>query len=501
MKPMVAFEHISKSFPGVKALSDISFSIERGEVHAIVGENGAGKSTLMNLLGGLFSPTEGAIFFEGAEVAIPNEQASLGMGIGIVYQELRLCPNLTIAENLFLGRELHDGHRLDWKCMKERSKKVLCDLGMDLSPDALVRSLSIAEQQIVEIAKSLTRDIKVLVLDEPTSALTIRESENLFTNIRKLKDEGVTIIYISHRLEEIMELSDHITVLRDGEYKGTFETGSVQIDDLVRLIAGKKLIEVLERGDQTSERNGVSSEVILSLRNLESADGKVRNVSFELHKGEVLGIYGVQGAGRTELLETIFGIRKRGSGEMLFGSETLENKSPAQAIKNGFAMVPEDRRQIGIFPNMNILENINISNKNDISSPGGLLHKRRMVKISDHYREEVGIKAKDIYQNITHLSGGNQQKVVISRWLATNPKVLLVDELTRGVDVGAKAEIFSVLRMLRSRGLGIIMVSSELQEVIAESDRVLVMKNGAMVKELTGKAIDKDNIIRYALVG
>lgn len=501
MTPMIRFEHISKSFPGVRALSDVSFSIGRGEVHALVGENGAGKSTLMNILGGLFAPSEGSINFDGNDAVIPNEQASLSMGIGIVYQELKLCQNLTITENVFLGRELRSGGKIDWKRMKKITAEWLSSLGVALPPDALVRTLSIAEQQIVEIAKSLSRDIKVLVLDEPTSALTIRESESLFANVRNLKAKGVTVIYISHRLEEVLELSDRITVLRDGEYKGTFDTGSVKIDDLVRLIAGEKLIEVLAKDESKAHRSFDSSRPLLGVHGLSSADGKVRDVSFELHAGEILGIYGVQGAGRTELLETMFGMRKPGSGEILLDGKAVENRTAARAIENGFGMVPEDRRRTGIFPNMNILENINISNRREMSDGMGFLRKERMVTISNRYREEMGIKTRDVFQNITHLSGGNQQKVVVSRWLATDPKVLLVDELTRGVDVGAKAEIFSILRMLRSRGVGIVMVSSELQEVIAESDRVLVMKNGTVVRELEGDEIDKDTIIRYALVG
>ncbi len=498
---MIGFENISKTFPGVRALSNVSFSVARGEVHALVGENGAGKSTLMNILGGLFPPSEGSVLFDGSEVAIPNEQASLSMGIGIVYQELKLCQNLTVTENIFLGRELRRGRKIDWKHMKSLTVDSLSSLGVHLSPDTMVRDLSIAEQQIVEIAKSLSRDIKVLVLDEPTSALTMRESESLFENVRKLKAGGVTVIYISHRLEEVLELSDRITVLRDGEYKGTFDAASVKIDDLVKLIAGEKLMEVLSKDEQKPHQRPQSSEPIVRIRNLGSEDGKVHNVSFDLHAGEILGIYGVQGAGRTELLETIFGMRKIGAGEILLNDVPVNNRSTAHAIKNGFGMVPEDRRRAGIFPNMNILENINISNRSEMSNGMGFLKRDRMVTISNRYREEMGIKTQDVYQNITHLSGGNQQKVVVSRWLATDPKVLLVDELTRGVDVGAKAEIFSILRMLRSRGVGIVMVSSEIQEVIAESDRVLVMKNGTVVRDLVGSEIDKDTIIRYTLVG
>jgi ABC-type sugar transport system ATPase subunit len=500
--PIVQFKGITKKFPGVLALSDINLSINPGEIHSIVGENGAGKSTLMNILGGLYTPSNGIIYFNGEEVSFANEQASLLMGIAVVYQELKLCPNMNITENIFLGRELKNSKkRLDWKLMRLESEKVLKSLGVNLSPDTLVKSLSIAEQQVIEIAKSLSRDIKVLVLDEPTSALTISESQKLFENIQKLRDQGVAVIYISHRLEEVMELSDRISVLRDGIYRGTFNSGEVDITALVKLIAGDKLLQVLE--NQSSEEKKTKGDELPYFRveNLSSVDGSVKDVSFSLYRGEILGFYGVQGAGRTELLETIFGLRKMKEGSIFLEDKLLENTNPIAAIKNGFAMVPEDRRRSGLFPNMNIVENINISNSDDISSGLGWLDKKNMESISEKYRSKIGIKTKDIFENIMHLSGGNQQKVIIGRWLASHPKVFLVDELTRGVDVGAKAEIFSVLRMLRDNGLGIILVSSELQELIAESDRVLVLKDGKIVTELTGANINKDQIVKHALIG
>lgn len=500
MAAMIQFDNIVKNFPGVQALRDVSFSIDEGEIHALVGENGAGKSTLMNILGGLFPPNSGTVRFMGQEVEIANEQKSLSMGIGIVYQELKLCENLSITENIFLGREIRKGKKLDWKEMQQQSSEALLSFGLALPPETLVRKLSIAEQQIVEIAKAISRDIKVLILDEPTSALTLKESEKLFLNIRKLQKEGVTIIYISHRLEEVLELGDRLTVLRDGEFKGTFSASSIHIDDLVALIAGEKLISTLGNDVQENTPSQEKKSLLLEVGTLKSEDGRVQNVSFNLHKGEILGIYGVQGAGRTELLETLFGLRKKKSGSVVLNGSSIHNASPARAIENGFAMVPEDRRQVGIFPNMNIIENINMTNKKDVSGVIGFLRKKQMVKISKRLQKEIGIKAHSLYEGITKLSGGNQQKVVISRWLATNPKVLLVDELTRGVDVGAKAEIFSILKMLRNSGLGIVMVSSEIQEVIAESDRVLVMKNGTVVKELVGVNINKDAIIRYSLV-
>ena len=502
MNPIIDFIDISKQFFGVKALTDVSLSVNSGEVHSIVGENGAGKSTLMNILGGLFPPSAGEVRFQGNAVRLINEQAALQLGIGVVYQELKLCPNLSITENIFLGRELRGkGSRLNWPEMKKKSSDVLSSLGSVLDPDIIVRRLSIAEQQIVEIAKVLSRNVKVLVLDEPTSALTLNESKELFKNIRKLKAEGVAVIYISHRLEEVLELSDRVSVLRDGRFKGTFLRSEIDINSLVKLIAGDKLTDELGHRASSQKRRDNAGPQCLSVRNLSSADGKVKNTSFELNRGEILGFYGIQGAGRTELLESIFGMRKIAGGEIFLNGSPVENKTVAAAIKNGFAMVPEDRRRTGLFPNMNISENINMSNVTDISTGTGWLKKKSMKKISEKYRAEIGIKTRDIYQNIMQLSGGNQQKVIIGRWLAARPSIFLVDELTRGVDVGAKAEIFSVLKKLRDDGLGIILVSSEIQEVIAESDRVLVMRDGQIVKELIGDEITKDNIVENALIG
>lgn len=498
----IEFKQITKQFPGVRALTDVSFSIEEAEIHSIVGENGAGKSTLMNILGGLFGPTEGSVLYFGETVDITNEQASLQLGIGVVYQELKLCGNLSVTENIFLGRELRTTQkRLDWVQMEAVTQQVLHSLGSSIGPRALVKSLTIAEQQIIEIAKSLARDIKVLILDEPTSALTLHESQKLFENIRELKSQGVTVIYISHRLEEILELSDRISVLRDGQYKGTFNAQDVDINRLVTLIAGQKLIGALDKKASKRPKVEEDREPTLIVNNLSSSDGRVDSVSFSLHSGEILGLYGVQGAGRTELLECLFGLRAVHSAEIYLNGKQLHITSPSQAIDEGFAMVPEDRRRSGIFPNFSIQENIAISNPRSCTKRLGWLDRKRMRSISQKLKQTIGIKTPDVDQNIMNLSGGNQQKVIIARWLETNPSIFLVDELTRGVDVGAKTEIFSVLDSLRDRGMGILLVSSEIQEVVAEADRVLVMKDGRIVKELVGDAVTKDKIIHHALIG
>lgn len=497
MSTIIEFENIGKLFPGVKALVDVNFSIERGEIHALVGENGAGKSTLMNILGGLYSQTTGKVKFSGKEVLIHNELTALNMGIGVVYQELKLCPNLTVAENIFLGREIREGKgKINWRKMNDVSRTALIDLSTAIQPETLVKNLSIAEQQIVEIAKSITKDIKVLILDEPTSALTLKETESLFKNIKGLQQNGVTIIYISHRLEEIITLCDRISILRDGKYQGTFSKESITLDKLVKIIAGKELLNELCRSNNKNKLD----KPLLVIKDL-SSPGVLKNINMTLYKKEIIGVYGVQGAGRTELLEAIFGLDSKKTGYMELEGKRINNRNPAEAIKNGFAMVPEDRRQEGIFPNFNVFENISTSNGKDISNLIGFLKNRKIRKIANKYKTDIGIKTKDIFQSIQTLSGGNQQKVIISRWLATNPKIFLVDELTRGVDVGAKAEIFKILRKLRTSGLSIILVSSELAEIVSESDRVLVMRNGSLVAELTGQEINKDKIIYHALCG
>ncbi len=497
MIPIIEFNHITKLFPGVNALVDVSFSVVKGEIHALVGENGAGKSTLMNILGGLYSQTTGRMKFCGKEVVINNELAAINMGIGIVYQELKLCPNLTVAENIFLGREIKEGMgKVNWKKMNVESRSAMLALNTEIAPETFVKNLSIAEQQIVEIARSITKNIKVLILDEPTSALTLKESESLFTIMKELQQKGVTIIYISHRLEEIMDLCDRVSILRDGKYQGTFVREEITLKKLVKIIAGKELIDVLGHSYRKYELN----KPLLIIKNL-SSPGLFKNLNFTLNKNEILGVYGVQGAGRTELLEAIFGLNNKITGYMELNGKRITNRSPSEAINNGFAMVPEDRRRVGIFPNFNIFENIIVSIGKDVSNLLGFVNNCKTLDISNKYKTELGIKMKDLFQNIQNLSGGNQQKVIISRWLATSPKIFLVDELTRGVDVGAKAEIFKILRKLRDDGLSIILVSSELTEIISESDRVLVMRNGSLVAELNGQEINKDKIIYHALCG
>ncbi len=492
MEELVIFKNITKKYPGVVALDEVSFSIQKGEIHAIVGENGAGKSTLMHILGGEIQPDGGEIIYKGKPVVIADPHAARLLGISIVYQELKLCPNLSVVENINLGRE----KKINRKEMCQECSLVLHSLGANINPRVLVKNLSIAEQQMVEIAKAISFQSEVLILDEPNSALTLNETENLFRNLLNLKEKGVTIIFISHRLEEVFKISDRISVLRDGKYLATFPTNEINIDQIVTLIAGKKLVNELS---QKTIKNFEKNRSVLEVKNL-SRGKYFKNVSFQLFEKEILGIYGLQGSGRTELLESIFGTARIDQGEIFLYGRKINITSSKLAIKNGLAMVPEDRRKTGLFSNMDVKENINISNPKEIA-PFGFINKRKVFEIAKKLVQSLSIKVGSVSQMVKNLSGGNQQKVIISRWLATQPKIFLVDELTRGIDVGAKAEIYRILQRLRNEGLSILLVSSELQEVLAECDRILVMRNGALVANLFGDQADKETVLKYALKG
>ncbi len=496
MMPILQFRNIGKSFPGVQALKDVSFAVDQGELHALVGENGAGKSTLMNALGGQYRPDEGEILLDGKAVLFHSQQDSLHHGIGIVYQELRLCPNLTVTENVFLGREREEGKgRVRWDAMTQETVRILDLLGAAVSPGERVGNLSVANQQLVEIARAISRNARILVLDEPTSALTVKESERLFTVLADLKSRGVTIIYISHRMEEVFRLSDRITVLRDGTYIGSYRTADTDPEKIIGLIAGKELAVELSRNHSCCAD---LSKPILEVRNL-SLPGKLRGISFTLHEREILGIYGLQGAGRTELLETIFGLAPDWSGEMYAFGVPMRNRNPAEAMKKGFAMVPENRRDAGIFPDMSIMENVNTALGEDISGLFGRLKTGEMVRICDSSMSSFNVKAENRFKKIRALSGGNQQKVILAKWLALRPKILLIDEPTRGIDVGAKAEIYRIIKRLREEGLSVIIVSSELPEVLSESDRIMVLKNGSLAATLSAQEATRELIIQNAL--
>lgn len=492
MDHIICFENITKKFGGTTALSDVCFKIKRGEVHCLCGENGAGKSTLMNLCAGVFQPTSGTIKIDGKEVSIQNKAHSEKLEISIVYQEVPLCLNMSIAHNIFLGSSKSTkGVFLNEKFMESETEKLLEKFKLNRKPSDLVGNLSIAEQSIVQIAKAVYTNPQILIMDEPTAALTNDQRAVMFDIIKKLKKEnGTTIIYISHRLEEIMEIGDTITVLRDGQFVTTESVSNVTIDDLVSLMVGRKI----DNSQDIPSYN--TGEKLLEVRNL-TRKGEFENISFELNKGEILGLGGFVGAGRSEVLMSLFGFNKPDSGEIFINNAKASINSPADAIAHGIGLIPENRRDDALIEEMSIKQNAQVVIIKDLVK-GILIDK----KLSDQKMKEMvskyKIKANNVNLPILTLSGGNQQKVIISRWISNNPKILLCDEPTRGINVGAKAEVYSILRSIAKEGIGIIVVSSELPELLALSDRIVVMHEGHITGQLMRNEATEEKFMRYA---
>jgi len=482
---------ISKKFHGVSALSNVNLSVYPGEVHALMGENGAGKSTLMKILAGAYETDEGEIRINGEKVNISDPKAARQAGIALIYQELNVAPNLTVAENIFMGSEFTKGYLLDRDRMNHEAAQVLNSLGASFTPDDVVSSLSIAEQQQVEIARALKDNSRILVMDEPTAALSDRETEHLFELIRKLRTDGIAIIYISHRMEEIYALADRISVLRDGEYVGSLTREEISSERLVQMMVGRPVRDLFER---RPEKN--LGPVVLEVRNL--SDGrKIQPTNLKLHAGEIVGLAGLVGAGRTELSRLIFGADPKASGEVILKGIPLKIDQPSDAIAAGIAYVPEDRKDQGLFLEMSCRQNIAINTlKRDAKA--GMIDFRKVGKVASQAVENFNIRLANLENRALDLSGGNQQKLLLARWLAINPQVLLLDEPTRGVDIGAKSEIYRIISDLAAQGMAILMVSSELLEIIGLSDRVLVMREGRLEAELMGKEITQENIMAYA---
>jgi len=493
-KYILELQHISKSFTGAKAVLDsVDFNLIKGEIHALVGENGAGKSTLIKIISGILQPDTGRIILEGKEVKFRNALEAQLHGIAAVYQEPAVFPNLSIAENLFAGhyKTLTFSKSINWKEMYNSAQSLLNSLGLEVDPKTLVKNLSIAERQIVEIARVLSINPKVLILDEPTSALTLEETKRLFNILKKLKNEGTSIIFISHRLEEVFEIADRVTVLRDGKYIGTRDVSKTNMDELIQMMVGRTLKdmypkEIIKKG-----------EVLLRVEGL-SREGEFYDVSFELHKGEVLGIAGLIGAGRTELAQTIFGIRKKDKGKIYLDGKEVEINNPQSAIKHGIVYVPEDRHQYGLILPMDIACNITLPILRDLVSKG-FIDRKKEEELAKRYYELLDIRAQGLWQKVMNLSGGNQQKVVLAKWLSTSPKILLLDEPTRGIDVGAKVAIYQFINRLAREGYGIILISSELSEVLGMSDTILVMHEGRIVGKFNREEATQEKILSLAL--
>jgi len=487
--PILEMKSVSKLFGGTHALNQACFKLNKGEVHALVGENGAGKSTLIKILAGLYTKDDGTILFDGNEVHINSPQVSQALGIAVIYQDFDLAPNLSGADNLLLGRE--PTRLLNFVNQAEHKRvanKCLQQLGLHINPNTLVEKLSVAERQLVAIAKASSSDARILVMDEPTSALATDEVEHLLALIQKLKQRGTSVIYISHKLEEVFQISDRITVFRDGKYIGTKEVQETDTQEIVSMMVGRTL------EDCFFKQTHVQEEILLEVRQL-SRTGRFHDINFALFKGEVLGIYGLKGAGRSEVANVLFGLDAPSSGEFILEGKPVEITSAQQAIKQGISFIPEDRKTLGLFPNMSVKENMSIATI-DTMSPLSFIKRKMERKIVEEYITRLQIKAIGIHQMIEGLSGGNQQKAILGRGLMSNPRVLIFDEPTIGVDIGAKSEIYKLINELASQGIGVILISSDLPEILGISDRILVMHAGSIIGECSRKEATEEQIMQ-----
>lgn len=492
---ILQMNQISKSFPGVKVLDNVHFSLHSGEVHALMGENGAGKSTLMKILGGIYTKDSGEVQVKGELQDIVSPSMATGLGIAIIHQELNLIPHLTVMENIFLGREFIYGKTkfINWPMMKREAKRYLSQLGINIDPGMNVGDLSVGRQQMVEIAKALSMDAQILVLDEPTAALTDREIDALFEVVESLKNKGVGMIYISHRMEEIFRICDRVTVLRDGKYVGTENIAETSMAKLVKMMVGREI------NDRFPKIDVPIGEEKLKVEGL-SRKGTLKDISFSVRSGEIVGVAGLMGAGRTELAKAIFGAEPPDQGSIWMDGKPVRIRKPIDAIRAGIALVTEDRKEEGLLLEQSIRDNLSLPNMKKLSS-SAFINPRKEKELADSTIKKLGVKTSNAEKAVGSLSGGNQQKVVIGKWLANHPQVLILDEPTRGVDIGAKKEIYDLMNQLASQGVAILMISSELPEVLGMSDRILVMHEGRISGELTREQANQENIMRYATGG
>ena len=489
-KVLLEMKGIGKSFPGVKALQGVNLTVREGQVHALLGENGAGKSTLIKILSGAYSRDEGQIFFEGQPVEIRTPQDAQALGISTIYQEFNLARDLTVAENIFLGHLPKKGLSVDWAKVKQGAQEILDTLGVTFSVDTLTSTLSVAEQQLVEIGKSLNRKTRVLIMDEPSAVLSEKDLEKLFDVVRSLQAKGIGIIYISHRMKEIFELADEVTVLKDGRYVDTRNLAEVTMDDLVKLMIGRELKDVYPK------RAPTPGEVLLEVDNVARAK-LVHDITFKLRAGEIIGFAGITGSGRTELVRAIFGADPC-TGEMRISGQPYKPRSPHDAIGRGVALVTEDRKAQGLFLKLNVTINTTISGLKQLCRYGSIQLARELSLVKK-FIQDLSIKTPGPNFIVVNMSGGNQQKVVLARWLSIGTRIFILDEPTRGIDVGSKSEIYQIMDELTKKGVGIIMISSELPEVLGMSDRIMVMREGTIVKELARAEASEESIMYYAV--
>jgi ribose transport system ATP-binding protein len=492
--PIIAVQGVSKSFPGVRALNNVRFELAPGEVHALMGENGAGKSTLMKILAGVYTKDSGAILYNGAEVNFTNPRDAQAAGIGIIHQELQLMNHLTVAQNIYIGREPRRalGMLLDDANLNREAAALLAHMGLRIDPRTSVGSLTVAKQQMVEIAKALSHNSRVLIMDEPTAALNNAEIAELFKMIRELTARGVGVVYISHKIDELKQISDRVTVMRDGEYVDTVPTATTSVDRIIAMMVGRTLVDVA-REDHPAPQD----EVALEVRNLNCAP-LVKDVSFSLKRGEILGFAGLMGAGRTEVARAVFGADKVQSGQIFVRGRKVTIRSPADAVAAGIGYLSEDRKRFGLAVGMDVAANTVMANLPRYLSWGLFLRQGRIASQAEKFVKLLGIRTPSIGQEVRLLSGGNQQKVVVAKWLDRDCDVLFFDEPTRGIDVGAKAEIYKLLRQLADQGKAIVMISSELPEVLRMSHRIIVMCEGRITGELTPEEATQEKIMQLA---
>ena len=488
---ILELRHISKYYPGVTALNDVSLSVRRGEIHALVGENGAGKSTLIKTCSGAIEPSKGEIVINGKSFSSMTPKLSETNGIGVIYQEFNLVGDLSVAENIFLGRAIRKGMIVDQKAMEEESRKILESLNIHINPKTMVKNLSVGYQQMVEIAKAMSQDAQLLIMDEPSAPLTNAEVESMFAVVDLLKEKGVSIIYISHRLDEIFRLSDRVTILRDGQYITTLNTAQTDKDELVKYMVGRQLTEIYPQRKEDCIRD----EVIFEAQNVCGNGDK--DISLKIHRGEVLGLGGLVGAGRTEFAELLFGMEKKISGKFIFKGKEINPRNPKEAIAEGIGLVPEDRKAKGALLGLSIRENINMPVYPRISR-ACVFDNRKEREIAETYRKEISIKTPTLEQKVKNLSGGNQQKVILAKWLAADSELLIFDEPTRGIDVGAKQEIYTLINTLVENGKAVLMISSEMEELMGMSDRIMVLAEGRVSGELSKAEFNQETIMQYA---
>ncbi len=489
---LLEVKNLTKYFPGIKALDGVHLTIRSGEVHALIGENGAGKSTLVKILTGVYFPTAGDVLYKGNNLSFKNALDAQNAGIAAIHQEASMFSELSVAENIFMGHHITTGKtkRIDWKAMQRETQALLDELELDIDCNFLVKNLGVAQRHMVEIAKALSLNAQVVIMDEPTSALSLREVEELYKIVRRLKEAGKAIIFISHKFDEIFEICDYFTVLRDGKYIGEGKVADTNVDEIVTMMVGRSLDQMYPKKDVKL------GKTMLSVKNLAQV-GYFKNISFDLHEGEILGFFGLIGAGRSEVMRTIFGIDKRNAGTVSLDGKEVHINNPNDAMKYGIAFVPEDRQSQGVILEMSISKNITLPQINKLSKYG-IISNKKEIEVTKTFGEKMEIRAAGWQVNADTLSGGNQQKVVLAKWLATKPRILILDEPTKGIDVATKAAVHEFISEMASQGLAVILISSELPEVLGMADRVIVMHEGKMTGDFSREEANSDNVIKAA---